>query len=107
MNYITEKIKHMTRNWITLKLMTGDSERSLFFDSFIMLSLGPHFGRRSVDTSQAQALHLVPKLHISTATRTYGRISREIGDRLYHERKVVRGKGGKERDPDLRCVPES
>jgi len=31
--------------------MTDDSERSLFLDALIMLSLGPHFERRSVDIS--------------------------------------------------------
>lgn len=55
MNHITEVTKHMTCNWITLKLMIGDSERSLFLNALIMLLLGPHFGRGSVDILQAQA----------------------------------------------------
>lgn len=44
-------------------------------------------------------LYLIPKRHISMATRTIGRISCEIGDRLYHEKKMVREARG---DPDLR-----
>lgn len=38
--------------------MIGNSERSLFLDALIMLSLGPRFGRRSVDILQAACIFL-------------------------------------------------
>lgn len=71
---------------------------------FIMLSLGSHFGRawtyileigRYLFLAGTGRLYgdLVPKLHISRATRVCGWISRGIGDRLYHRKKGGKGEG--------------
>lgn len=58
-----------------------------FLDALITLLLKPFL--KSADILR-KGLYLISKLHISTATRTIDRISCEIGDRLYFEKKMAR-----------------
>lgn len=54
-------------------MICGTTSNHLFLDALIILSFKPHFEDPLIPCRRTGRLHLVPKLHISTATRAYDR----------------------------------